>query len=128
MLPSHRRGQLGLLNVQVPGGYSWQPRLHRQIGLQGGDKCQPKAIKVTRPLFWLSDPVPPPSTAQLSPSRENQPRVGTPGPEPGPQPQNPDPGSRGQIFCLEQEPQNRAESSEQRPQNIPLPGPEALQR
>lgn len=124
MLPSHRRGQLGLLNVQVPGGYSWQPRLCRQIGLQGGDKCQPKPIKVTQPLFWLSDLVPP---SQHSQSRDHWPRVETPGPEPGPQPQSPDPRSGGEILCQEQEPQNRADTREQRPQNIPLPSPYALQ-
>lgn len=40
--------------VAIPGG----PRLRRQIGLQGGDKCQPKPIKISQPLFWLSDLVP----------------------------------------------------------------------
>lgn len=41
--------------VAIPGGL----RLRRHIGLQGGDKCQPKPIKISQPLFWLSDLVPP---------------------------------------------------------------------
>lgn len=45
--------------VAIPGSC----RLRRQIGLQGGDKCQPKPIKIPQPLFWLSDLFPPSSTA-----------------------------------------------------------------
>ena len=41
--------------MAIPGG----PRLRRQIGLQGGDKCQPKPIKISQPLFWLRDLIPP---------------------------------------------------------------------
>lgn len=106
-----------LLNVQVPGGYSWRPRLRRQIGLQGGDKCQPKPIKI--PQFWLSDLVPPPSRAvpeQRASFQSTDPSFGA---------EIPDLEER---LGLEQGPQKGVETAEQRPPNIPFFSPQALQR
>lgn len=62
--------------VAIPGS----PRLRRQIGLQGGDKCQHKPIKISQPLSWLSDLVPP-LPAQPSCSGDCPSRVETPDPE-----------------------------------------------
>lgn len=122
MLPSHRRGQLGLLNVQVPGGYSWQPRLHRQIGLQGGDKCQPKPIKVTQPLFWLSDPVPLPAQHSCPPAEKTSPGWGrlVLSRDPNLGTQTPDPEDRSFVWSRNPKTEQRAQSRDPRTSPCPV--------